>query len=70
MMASAGVTALLKKMDYKVRIQMGEENERISTRFSSGRCDRHRRLSFPIPPPLQECDAVQNLSDDGDQLQV
>ena len=40
------------------------------TCFSSGRCDRHRRLSFPIPPPLQECDAVQNLSDDGDQLQV
>merc|ERR1712037_834084 len=35
-----------------------------------GRRDRHRRLPFPIPPPLQECDAIQNLSVDGHQLQV
>ena len=36
----------------------------------SGRGDRHRWLSLPVPSPLQECDAVANLSDDGNQLQV
>ena len=36
----------------------------------SGCSDRHRWLSLPVPPPLQECDAVANLSDDGNQLQV
>ena len=36
----------------------------------SGRGDCHRWLSLPVPPALQECDAVANLSDDGNQLQV
>ena len=72
MMASAGVTALLKKMDYKVRIGgLGMEKiSLIKQNICSGRGDRHRWVSFPIPPSFQECDAVKNLSNDGDQLQV
>ena len=67
MMASAGVTALLKKMDYKVRIG---GFSLIKQNICSGRGDRHRWVSFPIPPSFQECDAVKNLSNDGDQLQI
>ena len=80
MMASAGVTALLKKMDYKVPckemfvIVLIQEDRLQSTNniyiCFSGRGDCHRWLSFPVPPSLQECDAVANLSDDGNQLQV
>ena len=84
MMASAGVTALLKKMDYKVVQEYSQgkmlvfvliqedglqSTNNIYISFS-GRGDRHRWLSLPVPPPLQECDAVANLSDDGNQLQV
>ena len=42
----------------------------IKQNICSGRGDRHRWVSFPIPPSFQECDAVKNLSNDGDQLQV
>ena len=84
MMASAGVTALLKKMDYKVVQEYSQgkmfvfvliqEDGLQSTNniyiCFSGRGDCHRWLSLPVPPPLQECDAVANLSDDGNQLQV
>ena len=84
MMASAGVTALLKKMDYKV-VQEYSQGKMLAfaliqedgMQFAnniyicfSGRGDRHRWLSLPVPPSLQECDAVANLSDDGNQLQV
>ena len=83
MMASAGVTALLKKMDYKVVqdnsqgkmlvfVLIQEDRMQFANNIYcfSGRGDCHRWLSLPVPPALQECDAVANLSDDGNQLQV
>ena len=84
MMASAGVTALLKKMDYKVVQEYSQGKMLVFVLIQEdgmqstnniyvcfpGRGDRHRWLSLPVPSPLQECDAVANLSDDGNQLQV
>ena len=84
MMACAGVTALLKKMDYKVVQEYSQGKMLVFVLIQedglqstnniyicfSGRGDCHRWLSLPVPPPLQECDAVANLSDDGNQLQV